>query len=62
MRQIKCMSGITQLIQKYYKKHDNINYICKNYALKYVYSDENERNSNMLSHDNQDLTTLSPFR
>ena len=36
-------------MQKYYKKHDNVHYINKNYVLKPIYNDENECINDTLS-------------
>ena len=36
-------------MQKYHKKHDNVNYINKNYVLKPIYNDENECINDTLS-------------
>ena len=36
-------------MQKYYKKHDNMHYFSKKYALQSIYNDENEYNNDTLS-------------
>ena len=36
-------------MQKYHKKHDNVNYTNKNYVLKLIYNDENECINDTLS-------------
>ena len=36
-------------MQKYYKKHDNVHYINKNYVLTHIYNDENECINDTLS-------------
>ena len=36
-------------MQKYYKKHDNMHYFSKKYALQSIYNDENDYNNDTLS-------------
>ena len=40
--QLEYMSGMKWWMEKYYKKHDSVHYINKNYVFKAIYYDENE--------------------